>query len=122
MAADRDNPQVAALCDPLNPAVLRVLKRVIGRAPARASRSPCAARWPAGRCACSRCFGMGLRRVSMSPAFVPAIKELVRSVTTVDARRTARAVLRMQTAAEVRAYLTDRLRKLCPQVANVDTT
>jgi hypothetical protein len=28
----------------------------------------------------------------------------------------------MQTVAEVRAYLTDRLRKLCPQVANVDVT
>jgi phosphoenolpyruvate-protein kinase (PTS system EI component) len=58
----------------------------------------------------------------MSPAFVPAIKELVRCVATTDARRAARAVLRMQTVAEVRAYLTDRLRKLCPQVANVDTT
>jgi hypothetical protein len=58
----------------------------------------------------------------MSPAFVPAIKELVRSITTVEARRTARAVLRMQTVAEVRAYLTDRLRKLCPQIANIDTT
>ena len=34
----------------------------------------------------------------------------------------ATAVLRMQTAAEVRAYLTERLRKLCPQVANLDTT
>ena len=26
MAADRDNPRVAALCDPLHPAVLRVLR------------------------------------------------------------------------------------------------
>jgi hypothetical protein len=34
----------------------------------------------------------------------------------------ARAVLRMQTAAEVRSYLNDRLRKLCPQIANLDST
>jgi phosphoenolpyruvate-protein kinase (PTS system EI component) len=65
---------------------------------------------------------MGLRRASMSPAFVPAIKQLVRCVSSTDARRAAKAVLRMQTVAEVRAYLTERLRKLCPQVANLDTT
>ncbi len=30
MAADRDNPKVSALCEPLSPAVLAVLTEVIG--------------------------------------------------------------------------------------------
>ncbi len=122
MAADRDNPRVAALCDPCHPAVLRVLKRVIGRC-LRKSKPVTLCGEMAGRPMCVLpLLGMGLRRTSMSPAFVPAIKELVRSIAIVDARRVARAVLRMQTAAEVRAYLSERLRKLCPQVANLDTT
>jgi phosphoenolpyruvate-protein phosphotransferase (PTS system enzyme I) len=122
MAADRDNPRVAALCDPCHPAVLRVLKRIIGRC-VRKNKPVTLCGEMAGRPICLLpLLGMGLRRASMSPAFVPAIKELVRSIATVDARRVARAVLRMQTAAEVRAYLTDRLRKLCPQIANLDTT
>jgi phosphoenolpyruvate-protein phosphotransferase (PTS system enzyme I) len=122
MAADRDNPRVAALCDPCHPAVLRVLKRVISRC-AQKNKPVTLCGEMAGRPLCLLpLLGMGLRRASMSPAFVPAIKELVRSITIIDARRTARAVLRMQTAAEVRAYLADRLRKLCPQIANLDTT
>jgi phosphoenolpyruvate-protein phosphotransferase (PTS system enzyme I) len=122
MAADRDNPKVAALCDPCHPAVLRVLKRTIGRC-VRKGKPVTLCGEMAGRPMCLLpLMGMGLRQMSMSPAFVPAVKELVRSITTTDARRVARAVLRMQTVAEVRAYLGERLRKLCPQVANLDTT
>jgi len=122
MAADRDNPRVAALCDPLHPAVLRVLRRIIGRC-ARKNKPVTLCGEAAGRPMCMLpLIGMGLRRASMSPAFVPAIKQLVRCISTADARRTARAVLRMQTVAEVRAHLAERLRKLCPEVANLDTT
>jgi phosphoenolpyruvate-protein phosphotransferase (PTS system enzyme I) len=122
MAADRDNPRVAALCDPLHPAVLRVLKRIIGRC-LRKNKPVTLCGEAAGRPMCMLpLIGLGLRRASMSPAFVPAIKQLVRSVSTAEARRTARAVLRMQTVAEVRAHLAERLRKVCPQVANLDTT
>jgi phosphoenolpyruvate-protein phosphotransferase len=121
MAADRDNPRVASLCDPCHPAVLRVLKRAIGRCVTR-NKPVTLCGEMAGRPMCLLpLLGMGLRKASMSPAFVPAMKELVRSISTTDARRVARAVLRMQTAAEVRAYLTERLRKLCPQVATLDT-
>lgn len=122
MAADRDNPRVAALCDPCHPAVMRVLKRIIGRC-VQHNKPVTLCGEMAGRPMCLLpLIGMGLRRASMSPAFVPATKQLIRSITTLDARRTARAILRMQTAAEVRAYLTERLRKLCPQVANLDIT
>ncbi|MBO0699624.1 MAG: phosphoenolpyruvate--protein phosphotransferase, partial [Zavarzinella sp.] len=122
MAADRDNPRVAALCDPLHPAVLRVLRRVISRC-IQKNKPVTLCGEAAGRPMCLLpLLGMGLRQASMSPAFVPAIKQLVRSISTTDARRTAKAVLRMQTVSEVRAYLTDRLRKLCPQIANLDTT
>jgi phosphoenolpyruvate-protein phosphotransferase (PTS system enzyme I) len=122
MAADRDNPRVAHLCDPCHPAVLRMLKQIIGRC-IKQNKPVTLCGEMAGRPLCLLpLLGMGLRRASMSPAFVPAIKELVRSISTTDARRTARAALRMQTAAEVRTYLTERLRKLCPEVANLDTT
>jgi phosphoenolpyruvate-protein kinase (PTS system EI component) len=122
MAADRDNPRVAALCDPCHPAVFRVLKQVIGRCVEQGKPVTLCGEM-AGRPICLLpLLGLGLRRASMSPAFVPAIKQLVRSITVNDVRRIARAVLRMQTAAEARAYLTERLRKLCPQVASLDTT
>ena len=66
-------------------------------------------------------LGMGLTRVSMSPAFVPTVKEMVRAVTIPAGKRAARKVLKMQTVGEVRAYLSEQVRKICPNVAKVDT-
>ena len=55
MAADRDNPKVAQLCDPFSPAIYRMMHRVITACVGAISRSHCAARWPAGRAASCRC-------------------------------------------------------------------
>ena len=121
MAADRDNPRVAHLCDPCHPAVWRCLRKII-RACVRQNKPVTLCGEMAGRPICLLpLIGMGLRQASMSPAFVPAVKEMVRSVSLKDARRTAKRILRMNTAAEVREYLQERIRKLCPNVASLDT-
>ena len=65
-------------------------------------------------------FGMGLRRLSMSPAFVPSVKELLRNTTEAMAREVAERVLRMNTVGEIRGYLTRRIRQICPNVEILD--
>jgi phosphotransferase system enzyme I (PtsI) len=121
MAADRDNPKVAHLCEPLHPAVFRVLGQVIGACVKRGKPVTLCGEM-AGRPLCLLpLLGMGLTRMSMSPAFVPTVKELVRSVSLPEARRAAKRVVKMKTVGEVRAYLTDRVRKICPNVAKLDT-
>ena len=55
---------------------------------------------------------MGLRRFSMSPAFVPTIKALLGSVSTTQAERFADQVLQLKTSEEIRTYLTDRLHEI----------
>jgi phosphoenolpyruvate-protein kinase (PTS system EI component) len=66
-------------------------------------------------------FGMGLRQFSMSPAFVPTVKELVRTVDRATARMIAEQVLQMRTVGEIKGFLTDQLHRLCPSVAVFDT-
>ena len=61
-----------------------------------------------------------LRSLSMSPAFVPSIKEALRCTTESMAQEIARRVLRMTTVGEVRGYLTRKIRKLCPNVSLLD--
>lgn len=121
MAADRDNPKVAHLCEPFSPPVLRLLNHVI-RACNRHNKPVTLCGEMAGR---PRCFlpllGMGLRRFSMSPAFVPTIKELVRSTELSHAEEVAHRVLRLRTFKGVRTYLSRITRKVCPNAEFLDT-
>ena len=116
MAADRDNPKVAlpvravqpgaaAAAEPGDPGLQR--PRQAGDAVRRDGR-------PA-RAACLPLFGMGLRRMSMSPAFLPTIREVLRHTTLAAAKEAARCVLGMATVQEVRSYLTAKVREIWPE-------
>lgn len=121
MAADRDNPKVAHLCEPFSPPVLKLLHHAI-RACNRRGKPVTLCGEMAGRPRCLLpLLGMGLRRLSMSPAFVPTLKELVRCTELELAEKTARKVLRLRTFREVRQYLTRVTRNVCPNVAFLDT-
>jgi phosphoenolpyruvate-protein phosphotransferase len=120
MAADRDNPKVAHLCEPFNPALLKLLYVVIG-ACNRRGRPVTVCGEMAGRARCVLpLLGLGLRRFSMSPAFVPSIKEMVRRTDLGAARDVAERVLAMTTIGEVRGYLTRKVRQIWPNVTMLD--
>jgi phosphoenolpyruvate-protein phosphotransferase (PTS system enzyme I) len=120
MAADRDNPKVAHLCEPFNPAILRILANVISACNSRAKPVTLCGEM-AGRPRCFLpLFGMGLRRLSMSPGFVPSIKEMVRRSKLPEAREIARRALEMKTVGQVRGYLTRKTQQVCPNVAFLD--
>jgi phosphoenolpyruvate-protein phosphotransferase len=120
MAADRDNPKVAHLCDPFSPAIYRLLDQIIAACDAR-KKSVTLCGEMAGRPRCVLpLFGMGLSEYSMSPAFVPTIKEMIRAVDRGTARQLADQVLQLRTVGDIRALLTDRLQNLCPNVAMFD--
>jgi phosphoenolpyruvate-protein phosphotransferase len=121
MAADRDNPKVAHLCEPFSPALYRILNRIV-QACAAANKPVTLCGEMAGR---PRCFlpllGMGLRQLSMSLALVPTLKELVRRSTASRAQQVAAAVLRMRTALEILGHLTREARAVWPEVTLLDT-
>ncbi len=120
MAADRDNPKVAYLCEPFGPAILRLLERVI-TACNRANKPVTLCGEMAGLPRCVMALlGMGLRRLSMSPGFVPVIKDLLRHVPLPRMEEIARTVLRFRTVDEVRSHLSGQLRALWPQAFLLD--
>jgi phosphoenolpyruvate-protein kinase (PTS system EI component) len=122
VAADRDNPKVAHLCEPLSPAVLRVLKMILD-ACARTGTPVTVCGEMAGQPrSVLVLFGMGLRRFSMSPAFVPTIKELFASVTSAQAERFAHQVLQLKTSEEIRSYLNARLNEIASTLKMFDFT
>jgi phosphoenolpyruvate-protein phosphotransferase (PTS system enzyme I) len=121
MAADRDNPKVSHLCQPLAPPVLRVLTSVI-RACEREGKPITLCGEMAGQ---SRAFvlllGMGLRSFSMSPAFVPSIKELASHITVAQCREILQRALTLRTTATVKRYMTDQLNQIAPNLAILET-
>jgi phosphoenolpyruvate-protein phosphotransferase len=120
MAADRDNPKVAHLCEPFSPPLMRLLQKVIQACNDRGTPVTLCGEM-AGRPRCVLpLLGMGLRRFSMSPAFVPSIKEVVRRTTHKVAREAAERVLGMRTQGEVRGYLTRKVRQIWPNVGLLD--
>jgi phosphoenolpyruvate-protein phosphotransferase (PTS system enzyme I) len=121
MAADRDNPKVSHLCQPLSPPVLRVLDGVI-TACNRAKKpvTLCGEMAGAPR-AFMVLFAMGLRSFSMSPAFIPTIKELTHHLTVVQARAVLRRALKLTTTGQVRRYLARQLEQIAPNIKMLDT-
>jgi phosphotransferase system enzyme I (PtsI) len=121
MAADRDNPKVSHLCQPLSPAVLRVLSRVI-RACNRAGKPVTLCGEMAGMPrAVVLLFGMGLRSYSMSPAFIPTIKELVSHLSVATTERILQQALRIKTTRRVQRFMAEQMQEICPSLKMLDT-
>jgi phosphoenolpyruvate-protein phosphotransferase (PTS system enzyme I) len=121
VAADRDNPKVAHLCEPLSPAIFKVLQMVLDACQRTGTPVTLCGEMAGQPRSVLALFGMGLRRFSMSPAFVPTIKALLASVTTAQAERFAHQVLQLKTSEEIRAYLTARLHETSSQLEVFDS-
>jgi phosphoenolpyruvate-protein phosphotransferase (PTS system enzyme I) len=121
MAADRDNPKVSHLCQPLSPAVLRVLANTIA-ACNRAEKPVTLCGEMAGRPrAVVLLFGMGLRSFSMSPAFIPTIKELISHLTRAKAEEILHQALQLKTTGQVIRFMEEQVACLAPNVKLLDT-
>jgi phosphotransferase system enzyme I (PtsI) len=112
VAADRDNPKVAHLCEALSPAIFRVLRMVLDACQRTGTPVTLCGEMAGQPRSVLVLFGMGLRKFSMSPAFIPTVKELISSVTTAQAERFAHHVLQLSTNDEIRSYLTARLQEV----------
>jgi phosphotransferase system enzyme I (PtsI) len=121
MAADRDNPKVSHLCQPLSPPVLRVLNKVI-RTCRRAGKpvTLCGEMAGAPR-AFVLLFGMGLRSFSMSPAFLPSIKELTHHLTRKQTREILRQALALKTTDSVQRFMAKQIAQIAPNLKLLDS-
>lgn len=116
-AADRDNPKVSHLCQALSPAMIRLLYSTIGKC--NAAKVPVSV---CGEMASSvRAFlpllGMGLRSFSMSPAFIPAIRDLARHVTIKEAEAVFEDVMQLDSAEAIQNSLDQHLLHLRAELA-----
>jgi phosphotransferase system enzyme I (PtsI) len=105
MACDRGNEKVSYLYDPLYPAVLRLIQRVIDAAHQHGKWVGMCGEMAGEPEAIPLLLGMGLDEFSMNAASIPAAKALIATLTLKDAQEFARVALTKSTAQEVREYL-----------------
>jgi phosphotransferase system enzyme I (PtsI) len=103
LAIDRVNDRIAHLYEPTHPAVLRTLRHIVDEAhKQKLSVSVC------GEMAGDPVFaplllGLGIDCLSMSPAWLPSVKFVIRSMSMVDARALAHEALGMDSPKEIYA-------------------
>jgi phosphotransferase system enzyme I (PtsI) len=103
LAIDRVNDRIAHLYEPTHPAIIRTLKHIVDEArQQKISVSVC------GEMAGDPVFaplllGLGVDCLSMSPAWLPSVKYLVRAMTMADAQALAAEALRLNSPKEIYA-------------------
>jgi len=105
LAVDRNNTRVAQIYQPLNPAVIKVIHKVI-QAGRKVNKRVSICGEMAGNFNYTQLLlGMGLRRFSMAPFYVNGVKQVLHNTTIADAERIAGRALNMKTMNEIKSYL-----------------
>ncbi len=121
MAADRDNPKVSHLCQPLSPPVLRVLANVIGSCNFVSKPVTLCGEMAGAPRGFVLLYAMGLRSFSMSPAFIPTIKALTSHLTRERADYILNRVMQLKTTARVQRFMEAQMAEIAPSLKLLDT-
>ena len=105
LAIDRGNKQVAHLFQPLDPAVLRMIKRTADVAKDNGITVGMCGEMANQPLYAPLLLGMGLHELSMNPQAIPVVKRMIRSVRIADTHAVVQEVLKQPTALKVLAVL-----------------
>lgn len=115
LAMDRTNAQLAAEADALHPAVLRAIAQTCKGAQAHATPVAVCGGLASDPLAAPLLIGLGVSKLSVTPAVAPRIKAVVRSLDSKTCQAGAQAALDLDSAAAVRALVRERW----PQLADI---
>jgi len=121
LAVDRVNEKIAYLYDPLNPAVLRLIDRVITVAHRHNIWVGMCGEMAGDILAVPILLGMGLDEFSVSPAMVPEVKKLISSLRIPEARDLARRVMADRSADDIRTKVKDLISRAAPELLQHDS-
>ena len=100
MAADRENPKVACLHDPFEPAVLRLIQRVIQCGKAAGREVSLCGEMAAEPLSACMLFGLGIRKFSMAASAAEAVAEALSGFTAPFLEECAKKALECATGKE----------------------
>jgi phosphotransferase system enzyme I (PtsI) len=115
LAIDRINEQVAYLYEPLHPAVLRMLRTVVSAAHNEGIWVSMCGEMAGDPLYSLLLVGLGFDELSMTPASIPLVKRMIRSITYGQAASLAHRLFGCVTAQEVETLLRQEMRSRFPE-------
>lgn len=111
MAADRGNPNLAALSDAFHPSVLKLIKLVVDAAHKEGKWVGVCGELAGEALAAPILVGLGVDELSMNPAGIPRVKATISKLRVDESARLGEQVLLAENGAEVRALVNTYLKE-----------
>jgi phosphoenolpyruvate-protein phosphotransferase (PTS system enzyme I) len=115
LAIDRGNKQVAHLYQPLDPAIIRMIKHVAAVAQESGIKIFMCGEMAGSPLHIPLLLGIGLDELSMNPPAIPAVKRIVRSLSLEDSRSFVTEALKQNTAKRVFELIRDTYGEFLPE-------
>jgi phosphotransferase system enzyme I (PtsI) len=116
LAVDRSNKDVASLYTASDPSVLRLIEMSIDTATRHNVPISMCGQMCGNPLYTMLLLGMGLRTMSVTPAAIPEIKRVCRSVSLLQCEQVAKRALQFDSAHNVRTYLKEELSRVLPDL------
>ncbi len=115
LAVDRGNETVSHLFSPTHPAILRLLTMVINAASKNSIRVAMCGEMSGEVPFVALLIGLGLRELSVSPAVIPDVKKVIRSITYEEAKAIAEKSFTFTRAEETMEFLKRYTSEILPE-------
>ncbi len=116
LAVERVNDKIAHLYQPCHPAVLRLLKQIIDEGHKNDIWVGICGEMAADPAMCFLLLGMGIDEISVSPAVLPLIKNVIRGLSFKDARRITREIMQYSSPHDIEARAKEQIKGLVPEL------
>jgi phosphoenolpyruvate-protein phosphotransferase (PTS system enzyme I) len=115
LAIDRVNERVTYLYEPLHPAVLRLIRRVVNVGHRAGIRVAMCGEMAGEPVYTMILLGLELDELSMNPLAIPRVKKIIRGSTMKEARTLLNKVMTFSSAVEIREYVEKTMREKFPE-------
>lgn len=119
LAVDRGNKRVSSIYDHLDPSIIKLMKMTVEKAHQRKKWVGVCGKIAADPVAVPVLIGLGVDELSLTPAFIPEIKNIIRGISKKESIDLLNHVLKLETSKEIRSFLEKELLQRFPSLKSI---
>jgi phosphotransferase system enzyme I (PtsI) len=121
LAIDRVNEHVAYMYKPFHPAILRMIQQAVKAANNAGIPVALCGEMAADPLCVFVLLGLDIEGLSMNAGGIPGIKKIIRSISISDSKAALKHIFKLETAEEVREYISTKVAALLPDFEEIKT-